>query len=86
MYHSQEAASRFIVTCGQPAKLLEATKKAFDFVAVPVEILVNNALDEAILFAWNHGLGTDGGHAGEHGVRIVGFVGQHVAGTPGGRQ
>ena len=86
MYHSQEAASRFIVTCGQPAKLLEATKKAFDFVAVPVEVSVNYALDEAILFTGNHGLGPEGGHAGEHGVRIVGFVGQYVAGTPGGRQ
>lgn len=86
MHHSQEAAGRFIVARGQPAELLEAAEKAFDFVAVAVEVAVNHALDEAILFAWNHGLGTDGGHAGEHGVRIVGFVGQHVACALGGRQ
>ena len=86
MHHSQEAASCFIVARGQPAKLLETTEKAFDFVAVAIQMAVNYALDEAILFAGNHALGTDGGHAGEHGVRIVGFVGQYVACSLGGRQ
>ena len=74
MDHSQEATSGFIVARGQPAKLLEATKKGFDFVAVPVKISANHALNEAILFTGNHGLGPDGGHVGQHGVHIVGSV------------
>ena len=49
MQHSQEAAGRFIVACGQPAKLLQATEKALDFVAVSIQISVNHALDEAVL-------------------------------------
>ena len=79
MDHSQEAAVRFIVAGGQPTKLLQATEKAFDFVAVPVQISVNHPLNEAVLFAGNHGLGTQGGHLGQDGVCIVSFVGQNVA-------
>lgn len=86
MDHSQEAAGRFIVAGGQAAKLLEATEKALDFVAVAVEITVNHALDEAVLFAGNHGLRPDGSHAGEYGIRIIGFVSQYVAGALSGRQ
>ena len=48
MQHSQEAAGRFILARGQPTKLLGATKKAFDFVALAVAIAVNNALNEAV--------------------------------------
>lgn len=86
MHHSQEAASRFIVARGQPAKLLEATEKAFDFGAVAVEVAVNHALEQAVFFTGNHDVGPDGGHAGEHRVRIIGFVSQYVARTLGGRQ
>ena len=78
MHHSQKAARRFIVARGQSAELLEATEKAPHFIAVPVQVLVNHALDEAVLFAGNDGLGTDGGHTDEHGIGVVGFVGQHV--------
>jgi hypothetical protein len=86
MHHSQEAARCFIVARGQPAELLEATEKAFDFVAVAVQVTVNHALDEAVLFAGNHGLGPKDGHAGEHRVRVVRFISQHMAGAFGGRQ
>ena len=86
MHHSQEAAGGFIVARGQPAKLLQATEKALDFVAVSIQISVNHALKEAVLFAWNHRFGTEGGHAGEYGVRIVDFVGQYVACARSGRQ
>ncbi len=86
MDHSQKAAGRFIVTCGQPAKLLKATEKAFDFVAVPVQISVNHPLNKAVFFTRNYGLGTQGGHLGQNGVGVVGFVGQHVAGPFSGRE
>jgi hypothetical protein len=86
MHHSQKAASRFIVARCQPAKLFETTEKAFNFVAVAVEISVNHALDQAILFAGNHRLSPNSGHFGEHGIGIIGFVGQHVASTFGGRE
>lgn len=86
MYHSQKAAGRFIVARGQSSKLLEATKKAFDFIAVAVKISVNHPLDKAVFFAWNHGLGTHSGHTGKYSVRVLGFVSQHVACACGGRQ
>ena len=49
MDHSQEAAGRFFVAGGQPAKLLEAAEKAFNFVAVAVEVAVNKPRDFAVL-------------------------------------
>ena len=64
MHYSQVAASCFIVARGQLPELLEAAKKAFGFVAIPVKIPVNDALDKAVLFAGNHGLSPHSGHAG----------------------
>ena len=48
MKHSQKAAGGLVVARSQPAKLLEATEQAFDFVAVAVQVAVNHALDEAV--------------------------------------
>ena len=65
MDHSQEAAGRFFVAGGQPAKLLEAAEKAFNFVAVAVEVAVNKPRDFAVLFTGNNNLRTqslDGCH------------------------
>jgi len=52
MQHSQKAAGCLIIARGQAAKLLEATEKALDFVAVAVRILVNHPLQHMILFCW----------------------------------
>lgn len=86
MHHAQEAAGGFIVARGQASKLLEATEKAFHFVPVAVQIAVNHAVSQAILFTGNHDVGTDGGHAGKHRVRVIAFVSQHMTGPVGGTQ
>ena len=86
MERYQQSAGRFNVARGQPAKLLEAAEKAFEFVAVPVQIPVNHPLNETVFFAGNHGLGTKGGYLGQNRVRAVGFVGQHVASPFSGRE
>src|SRR4028119_2537615 len=86
MHHSQEPAGCFLVASGQAAKLLEATKEAFHFVTVAVQVAVDQPSDFAVLFAGNDDLRAqllDGSH---YRVRIIGFVGQHVARTLGGPQ
>jgi hypothetical protein len=58
MNYSPKAAGRFVVARGQPAKLLEATEKAFDFVVVAVEVTGKQTL-AAVLLAEKHGIRPD---------------------------
>ena len=60
MKHSQKAAGGLVTARSQPAKLLEATEKAFDFIAVAVQVAVNHALGEAVFFCWESRLGPRG--------------------------
>nr|WP_246289703.1 hypothetical protein [Hymenobacter terrestris] len=86
VYHCQETAGCFIIARGQAAKLLEAAEKAFDFVAVAVQVAVNHALHEAILFAGDDDLCAQGFNGRYHRVYIVGFIRQPVARPFGARQ
>lgn len=81
LHHCQEAAGRFVVARGQAAKLLEATEKALDFAAVAISVTVNQAVRKPILFARNFGFRPQRGHAGQHGIRVIARIGQHVART-----
>ena len=83
MKHSQKAAGGLVVARGQTAKLLEAAEKALDFIAVPVQVAVNDALDEAVFLAGNDHCRAKVFDQRHDAVGIIGFVRQHVAGPAG---
>ena len=83
MKHSQKAAGGLVVARGQTAKLLEAAEKALDFIAVPVQVAVNHALDEAVFLAGNDHRRAKFFDQRHDAVGVIGFVRQYVAGPAG---
>ena len=83
MKHSQKAAGGLVVARGQTAELLEAAEKALDFIAVPVQVAVNYALDEAVFLAGNDHRRAKFFDQYHDAVGVIGFVHQHVTGPVG---
>ncbi len=83
MKHSQKAAGGLVVARGQTAKLLEMAEKARDFIAVPVQVAVNYALDEAVVLAGNDHCRAKFFDQRHDAVGVIGFVRQHVIGLVG---
>lgn len=86
MHHSKKAAGRFFIACRQSAELLAASEKAFDFVAIAVQVALDQPDNAAALFAGNDDLRAQRFDRRCHGVRIAGFVGQYAVRALGGHQ
>ena len=85
MPEGQEGNDRLFVAGGQAAALLEAAKKAFDFVAVAAGLCVHRPGFGSARVAGNHGFNPVFSAIGAGFVAIVGCVSQHFS-RPQARQ
>src|SRR5580693_8284805 len=80
LYHGcEEVSGSFVVTCGDTAEVLELIEEALDEVALPVERVIDGALDLAVAAGRDMGAATATFDQINYGASVVAAIGNEVA-------
>ena len=75
----EEVSGELVITCGDPAQMLEFVEEALDEVALPVEFWIDGADALHIALAWNVSGGAEGGEEFDDGAGAVAAIGHRLA-------
>jgi len=75
----EEVSGSFVVTCGDTAEVLELIEEALDEVALPVERVIDGALDLAVAAGRDMGAATATFDQINYGASVVAAIGNEVA-------